>query len=291
MIGGLSRRFGFGGRRSAGSIDDFRVVAIISVRTCEPYLERCFAGMIEQGIDICVIDNDASPETKAIIERHRDRGIVHVEHFPYPGYFDWVGILALKERLARTLDADWVMLWDSDEIREAPAGFGSLREALFRVDREGYNAVNFSEFVFLPTDREQDFEGRDFVSGLPLYYFFEPRPNHRVTAWKKGPSGVDLQQSAGHAVSFKGIRIYPEPFALRHYLFLSWRHGVEKYVRREFSADELKRGWSVERAQTTDKTLRLPSLDEVTRYDEDGQWNRTAPQTRHLCFDYTGLGG
>ncbi len=289
MIGGLARWADRRLRPSARSLDDFRVVAIISVRDCEPYLDRCFAGMVAQGVEICVIDNDASAATRAIVDRYRGRGVIRVEHFPYPGYFDWIGILGLKERLARTLDADWILLWDSDEIREAPAGYGTLREALFRVDREGFNAVNFDEFVFLPTDREQDFAGRDFVAGLEHYYFFEPAPHHRLSGWKRQAWKVDLKRSAGHKASFPGIRVYPHSFALRHYLFLSWRHGVEKYVHREFSSEELKRGWSAERARTTERTLRLPDAEEVVRYGEDGHWDRSRPRTRHLCFDYEGV--
>ncbi len=270
--------------------EDFRVTAIISVRTCEDYLERCFAGMVEQGVDICVIDNDANAETRAIIDRYRDRGIVHIERHPYPGYFDWIGILERKERLARTLRSDWIVLWDSDEIREAPARFATLRDALFHVDREGYNAVNFSEFVFLPTDPEQDFAARDYVAEMSHYYFFEPHANHRLTAWKQTRAPVDLQASGGHAVAFADMRVYPDPFVMRHYLFLSARHGVEKYVGREFSREELERGWSRERAQTTQATLTLPSVGSLKPYRGDRLWDRSEPFPRHPCFDYTGIG-
>lgn len=264
----------------------FRVAAIISVRTCEAYLARCFDAMIEQGVGICVIDNDANAATRAIIERYRDRGVVHVEQYPYPGYFDWAGILQRKEELAQILDADWIMLWDSDEVREPPAAFASLREAFLHVDRKGYTAVNFSEFVFLPTDRQQDLTGRDYVAGLQHYYYFEPAANHRLTAWKNLGKPIDLQESAGHRVAFENCRVFPEPFVLRHYLFLSWDHGVEKYVRRTFSDEELARGWSVERARTTRETLRLPAPVDLTEYRGDGRWDRTAPRQRHLCFDY-----
>ena len=273
-------------RKLRGPPHDFRVTALISVRTCEDYLDRCFEAIRAQDVDICVIDNDANAATRAIIDAWRGRGIVHVEHLPYPGYFDWTGILRCKERLARTLDSDWFVLWDSDEIREPSNRYTTLREGLKCADAEGCDAVNFSEFVFLPIDRGQDFAGRDYVAGLDRYYFLQAKPNHRLTAWKKTQRHLHLEDSGGHTVAYSPLQIFPEPFVLRHYLFLSWAHGVRKYMSRTYADAELAKGWSAERARTTEKTLRLPGADETIQYRHDNVWNRSAPRARHLCFDY-----
>jgi hypothetical protein len=77
---------------------------------------------------------------------------------------------------------------DADEIREAPPPYSTLREGLEGADREGFNAVNFDEFVFLPTSEEESFEGTDYVASMEYYYFFEPRPLRQVKAWKKVPA-------------------------------------------------------------------------------------------------------
>jgi len=106
-------------------------------------------------------------------------------HFPYRGSYEWYPLLRDKGRLAAEIDADWFIHYDADEIREAPAPYRTLREGIEAVDRQGYNTIHFDEFVFLPTEEDDSFEGTDYVQTMQYYYFFEPAPLWRVNAWRK----------------------------------------------------------------------------------------------------------
>lgn len=263
---------------------DFRVLAIISVRQDEVYLARCLRHAVGQGIDVCIVDNDANAATKEIVAAFRDAPVVHVAHHPHPGYFDWDGIVGTKIRLAGEIKADWYIFWDTDEIREAPAPFSDLRRGLFHADQSGYNSVNFDEFVFLPTDRSEEFLGRDYVAEMKHYYLFRPKPNNRLTAWKRTDEALDALSSGGHQILFRGQRVYPESFILRHYLFLSWDHALAKYCTRNYSEAELEKGWQQERARLRPENLALPSLDFMHEYRGDRVWRRDVPRHHHPCF-------
>ena len=47
----------------------------------------------------------------------------------------------------------------------------SLLDAFRRLDADGWNAVNFDEFVFLPIERDYPTQADGFPN-LALYYFF-----------------------------------------------------------------------------------------------------------------------
>lgn len=83
---------------------------------------------------------------------------------PYDRVYDRVRLLRCIEALTRESSADWCLFWDADEIREPPEPFPTLHDAFETVDREDYTAVDFDEFVFLPTDDEESFEGTGATS-------------------------------------------------------------------------------------------------------------------------------
>jgi hypothetical protein len=110
------------------------------------------------------------------------------------------------------------------------------------LDRLGYNAVNFLEFTFLPTREAPDHDHPDFRQTLRTYYPFAPFYPHQLKAWKSSAAPEpELASSGGHKVRFPGLRMPPEAFPAKHYLFLSLPHAVEKYVLREYDADEPRR--------------------------------------------------
>ena len=195
---------------------------------------------------------------------------------PFDGVFRFTDILRRKEALARELDADWLMHCDVDEIRQAPSPWSTLADGIAEVDREGFNAINFDEFVFLPVGDER-FEGADFVAEMRHYYYFHPAPDHRINAWKNiGP--VDLVTHSGHRVEFPGRRVYPESFILRHYIALSRVHALAKYATRVHDADRIRRtSWNAPRVAFQPAHLRLPERSELTEYRGDDAWDRSRP--------------
>lgn len=265
---------------SSRAIGDFRVVALLAVRNEELYLEKCLTHLFGQGVEACVIDNDSTDRTLEIAKKFLGNGVMRIENYYYGGFYDWYGLLKLKEELSYEIEADWFIHQDADEIREAPLPFNNLREAIWEVDRLGYNAINFDEFVFVPTDETDTFEGEDYVSAMKYYYFFKPAKLPQVKAWKK-TIPINLAEKAGHQVKFANRKIFPINFILRHYIFLSKNHGISKYCNRVFSPEELKRGWHGKRAEINPNTFKLPSKKEMKVYQGDRRWDRSEPCKKH----------
>jgi glycosyltransferase involved in cell wall biosynthesis len=263
-----------------------RVVALLAIRNEALYLPRCLEHLYQQGVETCVIDNDSTDESLEIAKQYMGKGVIRIERQPYKGYFDLVEQLRIKEKLAQEIEADWFIHHDADEIREAGPQFPTLSAALLAVGEAGYNAVNFDEFVFLPADNElEDVEPQDYVNQYRDYYFFSPKPLHRVNAWKKQSSPVDLVTMGGHQVLFPERRLYPETFILRHYIALSRNHLLQKYGReRVYSPKEIEeRQWHGARARFDQTRARLPRREILRNLDADG-WDRSNPYDKHVFF-------
>jgi glycosyltransferase involved in cell wall biosynthesis len=238
--------------------------------------------LYEQGLETCFIDNESTDNSLEIAERFRKKGVFRIETQPYPGYFDLVAQLELKEKLANEIDANWFIHYDADEIREAPLPYKTLREGIVDADKKGYNAINFDEFVFLPTSFSESFEGKDYYKEMKYYYFFEPAPIRHVKAFKKTNTVLDIASTGGHRINFEGLNVYPISFILRHYVVLSKNHAIEKYCKeRIYSQSEIEeRGWHGPRATFTPDKLIFPSKQQLKSI-ETGFWDRSDVWTKH----------
>lgn len=258
-----------------------RVIALLALRNEALYLERCLRHLAEQGVETYVIDNGSEDGSLEIARAWLGRGVIGIETLPYPGFYDWQGILKRKSELASALGDHWYLHQDADEIRQSPIPGQTLAEAIAAADAAGFNAVEFLEFVFVPTDRSQDARGQDYVAALPYAYYFQPNPLHRVNAWRHaGP--VDLLSFGGHRAEFPGRRISPEPLILRHYPFLSWEHLLDKYQRaRRYSEYEVQvLGWHGRRARFDPEAAWLPRPEQLIRPDVEG-WRTDCPWRAH----------
>lgn len=261
-----------------------RVVALMTVRNEELYLERCIRHLQSQGVEACIIDNGSIDGTRAIAESYLGRGVMRIEDLPFTGQFELARILRNEERLAGEIDADWFMHHDADEIREAPRGFATLVDGVVAADRQGYNAINFDEFVFVPTGEDEDYERSDYVAAMKHYYFFEPAPMRRLNLWKNTGQPVDLVSKGGHVVRFANRRVFPQSFVMRHYIVLSKAHAIRKYGDRRFSATEVGKGWHSTRATFSELGLRFPDRSELHCIEPGGAWEKGRPQGGHLIF-------
>lgn len=257
-----------------------RAIALLATHNERRFIEPCLEHLHSQGVDTYLIDNDSTDGTVELAERHLGRGLIGIEEFPHNGVYDWRGLLRRKERLAGELEADWFIHLDADEIRLPPSGYRTLTEALGAVDDAGYNAVNFIEFTFMPTREEPDHDHPDFERTLRTYYPFSPAFPHQLKAWKKTDT-VDLASKAGHKVQFPGLKMYPESFPMKHYLFLSVPHAIEKYVGRNFDPGEVESGWHGWRARITADDFRLPSRNELRFAPSDRDLDPGEPRIRH----------
>lgn len=260
-----------------------KIIALLAVRNEAAYIETCLRHLIAQGLQVILIDNESNDDTVSLSEKFLNKGLLAIETLPFEGEFQWSKLLQKKEALARTYVADWYMHCDADEIKESPFPNFTLSEAVAWVDAQGFNAINFEEFVFLPTDKRVSYVGRDYVREMKYYYYYAPRPLARVNLWKAMDTPVNLVASGGHAAEFQGRKVFPVPFILRHYIALSWEGLVQKYARRRFPRQELKRGWHRQRAGLNKHLLRLPKPQACKVVDGQG-WDTTCGHARHLFY-------
>lgn len=259
-----------------------RIIALLATYNEERFIAACLENLLQQDVEVYLIDNESSDRTVAIAERYLGRGLIGIETLPRTGVFRWKRILACKERLAATLEADWFMHVDADEIRLPPRSAHTLVQALAEVEAQGYNAVNFMEFTFIPTQEAPDHDHADFQKTMRWYYPFLPFVPHRLNAWQWQDEPVELAWSGGHQVRFPGLRMYPESFPMRHYLFLSVPHGIRKYVDRRYDRAETETGWHGWRSKVRPSEVKLPTQAELRTYTSDDQLDPSNPRTQHI---------
>jgi glycosyltransferase involved in cell wall biosynthesis len=266
-----------------------RVIALLATYNEERFVSGCIEHLVRQGVNVYMIDNESTDRTVACAQPYLGRGLIEIETLPRRGEFSLVAILERKEELAATLDADWFMHHDADEIRIAPRSDQTLVEALSEVDAAGCNAVNFLEFTFLPTVEAPEHDHPRFQETMRHYYAFFPVFPHRLNAWRRQSDRVELAWSGGHRVRFPGLRIWSESFRMRHYLFLGRAHAGEKYAGRIRTQLETERGWGGWRttlAQGITKqhldALPLPRQRELREYVTDDLLDPSEPLSAHL---------
>jgi len=260
-----------------------RIVAIIQVYNEQRFVAGCIEHLREQGVEVYVIDNESTDETLAIVERYLGRGVIGIETLPREGFYEVRAQVAHKEEVAKTLDADWLIHHDADEIRVSPKRGQTLAEAITEFDAAGFNAINFLEFTFVPTRESPDHDHPDFQKTMLWYYPYLPTFPHRLNAWKHQDTPVEMGP-AGHRVRFPGLRMAPQSLYMRHYMFLSAEHAREKYVgiqRRE--PPGLPDHW---RGRLQPEQIQLSSEKEMRRYAGDHLLDPSNPLKRHLIQQF-----
>jgi hypothetical protein len=269
-----------------------RAIALIATYNERRFIAPCIEHLVGQGVDVYLIDNESTDDTVQRAEPYLGHGLLAIETLPRADIFSLSSILRRKEQLSADLEADWFIVQDADEFRTAPTTGHTLVEALHHVDCAGFNAVEFTEFSFMPTIEAPDHDHPLFQETLLSYYAFIPRQQHRITAFKKQPMPVDLVVDAGHRATFDGRRVWPEPFQQRHYLCLSRAHAGEKYLGRVRTAVESGRGWGGWRNTVAAYTepaavdlLELPTARQLRSYNPDDRLDDPEPRGSHLWME------
>jgi glycosyltransferase involved in cell wall biosynthesis len=258
-----------------------RVVALLAAYNEERFVGGCIEHLARQGLETYLIDNESTDATVEISERF---GLAGLETAPRHGAYAWRPLLERKEALAGTVDADWFVHLDADEIRLPPRSSITLAEAIAEVDALGYNAVNFQEFTFVPTVEAPDHDHPRFQETMRHYYAYSPGRPDRLNAWKRQDMRVALAASGGHQVSFPGLNMYPHAFPMRHYLYLSVAHAVSKYVGRHYDPAEVESGWHRRRAALRAGDVRLLSQAELRETHSDDDLDASDAWSAHPLF-------
>ena len=227
---------------------DYRVCASICAYNEEDMIAATLEHLTSQGIEVHLVDNWSTDQTVERAEPFLGRGLHSITKFPGPGpsaAFDLHQWLQQVEERSYSSGADWWMHYDADEIRQSPWPRIRLRDALYRVEQEGFNAVDQTSLVFRPTTRVPVMAGE--VNRF-AWFEFGKRPGHfqQIKAWKPTVARARLADSGGHSAEFPGRRVYPFKFLLRHYPVRSPEQGLRKILaeRKPRWEDEKKeRGW------------------------------------------------
>jgi hypothetical protein len=259
-----------------------RVVAILAVSDERFYLANCLSHLVANGLDFAVVDNGPTDECAQIIHSSRFAPyLAGYSRIPFTGVFNWAEILLAQQRLLGLIDGDWHLLLAPDEIMHSYVADESLAGAIARIDREGYDAVNFDEFVFLPVDRDYVPEHNGFQP-LRHYYYHLPRSLQQMRAWRKALNLSNVA-SGGHVLSGSEFRLASETFALRHYIFRNQAHAFEKYAKRVFAAGDVERGWHGNRIGQQIARFAFPPASELHCLTDASDRNlvRDRPRTTH----------
>jgi hypothetical protein len=268
-----------------------KVVAIIAAFNEADIIATVVDDLIQQGIGVYFLDDGSTDQTIAAVEPFVGRGVIAIERLRQPALseagagpqvepFHWEGILQRKTQLARDLDADWFIHHDADEFRESPWPHLTLAEAIRLVDAAGYNAIDFASFNFWPV--HDDFNpGSDVRAAYPYYAEHAPFDRVQIRCWKKA-GDVDLASSGGHEAQFKGRKVFPLRFVMRHYPIRGQAHGERKIFderRGRFRAEERARGWHVQYDDVVEGAALVRPPETLQEYDRDAV--RVALALRH----------
>jgi glycosyltransferase involved in cell wall biosynthesis len=259
-----------------------KITAVLAIRNEEAYLANCLRHLVQNEVNFAIIDNGSSDSTPEIYRRAEfAASLVDVREQPYCGSYSWADLLRRKMTIAEAVDADWIVNLDADEIMHSYRDGESLREALCRLDSEGWNVVNFDEFVFLPVEASYV---SDVLEHQPIahYYFFQPNSPRLMRAWRKA-SGLSMVESGGHVLTGDDVRLAPEHLALRHYIVRNQEHAFTKYSTRIFAPEDLARGWHRARANQSAEAFAFPPASLLKRLDkiDKRDLDRSEPWTAH----------
>lgn len=252
-----------------------RCVAIIMSRNGMPYVERCIEHLTLQGIEVALIDHDSNDGSYELAESYLGSGVCSLTRVKFEGSFSLAKQLKLKQLLIDSVATDWVMHLDIDELPDCPDPARTLLNSFEDVGRQGYNAVNFDEFVFIPYEEA----GNNFYESQ-LYYHFSPFKPRLMRAWEK-KSNLSALTTGGHVL--KGdVRLFPQNYILRHYIFTSQQHAFEKYGDRTFDNSELAKGWHRNRVNISRDKLLFPDKSDLKsiadvkskQYDCSDPWKK-----------------
>ena len=269
--------------------DNFTVTAVLPAFNEADIIEHSVRRLVAQGVRVHVVDNWSTDDTVARVQALGLGDAVTVERFPHDGpseTYDWAVLLRNTERIAAALEDGWVIHQDVDEIRESPWPGVGLRDALYHVQRCGYDAIDHTVIDFVPTDDELA-DGGDFEQHM-RHFRFGDRPGHflQVKAWRVRSERVDLASSGGHDARFPGRRIFPYKFLAKHYPVRSQAHGERKILAERVSrwnAQEREQGWHHHYDAVASDHVFVRPEDELLRHDETFA-------TEYLVEHLTGVG-
>lgn len=267
-----------------------KVAAIMHGFNEADILPEVWDHLAAQGVEVHYFDNWSTDGSWELATERLGHGtIAYCSRFPAAAteQYQWHSQLSHTTAYAKTLDADWIMHHDADEIRQTPWPGMSIPEAVAFVDAMGFNAIDFTvlDFRFV--------EGRppvrsNFQTGLN-HFEFGRRPGHfkQVKCWRNSMQ-VDLASTGGHDVQFAGRKVYPVKFLLKHYPLRNEEQAMRKIHRERlprFEAEQRQYQWH----QQYDAFKAIDSL-KGWKYKDLLPWHATHFSSEYMVERISGIG-
>jgi 2-polyprenyl-3-methyl-5-hydroxy-6-metoxy-1,4-benzoquinol methylase len=267
------------------------VASVIHVFNEQDILTEVVQHLKTNGVDVHIFDNWSTDGSYELAKSLRDQGLcANVQRFPSEPStdYEWSRQLLYTAEYASSLEAQWVMHHDADELRYSPWQQTTLANAFAHIDALGYNAVDFTviDFRFLRTIPE----------ALPPYenalnwFEFGRRPGHfqQVKAWKNFNCAVDLASSGGHDAKFNDRRIFPLKFLLKHYPLRTRSQAEEKVFKNRLPRtlrEQSEKGWHTQYIQ-------YEALNEITGWEKHmlNPWHSKFFDSEFLVERLSGIG-
>ncbi len=258
------------------------MLAVLCVRNEVSRIGNCLTHLIDNGIRYAVIDHGSTDGTADLLREPRLRsGLEAQVTLPWDGEFHLGRQMQAKQEIVEAVSADWYLHLDADEIPHSYVEGEKLQGSVARLDLDGYNCIDFNEFMFLPIDHPYR-ENAGSWQEMRDYYFFEPsRP--RLVRAIKAKSGLSFGGSVGHRPNGSELNYPQERLVLRHYAFLDQAHAGQKYVDRAFSTAELAAGYHANRVGYESDAYRFPPRSMLKRlaHPASRDFDRSDPKTSH----------
>lgn len=268
----------------------FRVLAVIPAYNEEDVIGHTVGSLLDAGIEVHVINHGSTDRTLERTRMLTGRGRLSWETWPTPapaGPVRWAALLDRVDEVAARSGADWCLFHGADERRSGPWDGLTLRDALYRVQADGFNAVDHTILQFRPIDHHGS--GGDPVDHFRHFTFGDVRgPSVRVSTWRNQRRPVGLADSAGRDVRFPGRRVHPFNFLVRHYPIRSGSQGERKLRDRHARRDPLEgaRHWPPRDDHRDRRGQLIWERDAVVEFDASFMARHLAER---LCGDIRGL--
>jgi hypothetical protein len=225
----------------------FKVCAIMAVYNEEDIVFETVSKLINNEIDVYIINNGCTDGTIDKINALVGRGVIKIENLKIEEngkkVFRLERILERVEAITKELNYDWYLHVDADEIRYAPWLGYSLKDGIERVNKEGFNLINFKLFNFRTT--ETYFYNNSFEESMLYYSDIDAHSDIQIKCWKNNGE-INLTNYGGHILSRPNGLLYPIKFIHKHYPVRGVEHGIKKIGkdrRNIFSKFEKEKGW------------------------------------------------
>jgi len=257
------------------------------------FIEEVIEHYLSQGLELVILDDGSTDGTYEICKKYSNRNDVELLQVKHDEW-EHTTIFKILYDMALLKSPDWVIRPDSDEILESGMNGMPLKDAIIKIDSEGYNIIQFDWFEFFITDNDD--ESKPKVKDRMKYYSWQYDFLYR--AWKVIP-GIKAELGWGHIPVFpkhQKYKICPQKFVARHYRFRSVEQANQKITTIISRVKDATEGKHYEMIAARKNSFIIDhSL--LTKYNDDNNWNlerqfypyiRMIPPTKDEVFNQDG---